>query len=201
MALTALGIAFYYCWDLTLVILATLPISGFILSFISARMQPSILGQQEEISTAVKNAIGAFSAIETIKCFNGQAFEKKQFADTIKRAAKYYVRQANMNAMQLGFAKFITLSMFVQGFWYGSHLVISGQKSTGDIITTFSCALVAMSTVEHILPQLMVLEKGRTAGAALKSVVMLLHDGKVVHEMSGQDRPNRVTGNIEFRNV
>jgi hypothetical protein len=68
-------------------------------------------------------ANSALSAIETVKCFNGQAFELEQYKPVVMQAAKYYMKQALSNSLQIGFVRFITTAMFVQGFWYGSHLV------------------------------------------------------------------------------
>ncbi|KAL8966820.1 MAG: hypothetical protein Q9183_003196 [Haloplaca sp. 2 TL-2023] len=199
-AFSALGLAMYTAWDLTLVTIATIPFAAIVLGFISAKMQPSIDAQAEELSAASKLANNALQAIDTIKCFNGQDFETWQYAKVIKRAAKKYLLQAKANALQIGFVRFITLSMFVQGFWYGSHLVISGKKDPGDILTAFWSCLMALQAVEQILPQMIVLEKGRAAGATLEAILTQMGKRRRVI-MTGNLAPQFCEGDIEVRNV
>jgi len=197
----ALGVAFYYSWSLTLVTLATVPISAIVLSMISAKMQPSIQAQEAELTKASKMVSNAFSGIDTVKSFNGQDFEKWQYAKAVNKAASYYLVEAQANAQQIGFVRLIILGMFVQGFWYGSHLVNTGQKNPGDILTCFWACLMATQSVEQILPQCIVLEKGRAAGATLKATIIQIERGRRVVSMLGGNSPPRCEGDIEVRNV
>lgn len=197
----ALGVAFYYSWSLTLVTLATVPISAIILSMISARLQPSIQAQEAELTKASKVVKNAISSIDTVKGFNGQDCEKWQYAGAVKGAAKHYLMEAQANAQQIGFVRLVILGMFVQGFWYGSHLVNTGQKNPGDILTCFWACLMATQSVEQILPQFIVLEKGRAAGATLKANILNMERGRSIVSMLGGNSPSRCDGDIEIRNV
>ena len=199
--LVALGVAFYTAWTLTFVTLATLPFSAVILAWISARMQPSIETQSEHLSQASKLADNALSAIDTVKCFNGQDSEVWQYSRSIKRAAQSYMKQARANALQIGFVRFVTLGMFVQGFWYGSHLVAIGNKTPGQVLTAFWACLMATQAIEQILPQMIVLEKGRAAGATLQAILAQMQTGRKVIRANGGLTPGYCDGDIEVRNV
>ena len=199
--LAALGLAFYYSWSLALVTLATVPISAIVLAWISAQMQPSIEAQVDELSKASKMASNAISTIDTVKYFNGQDFEKWQYAKAVKKAARFYLVQAHTNALQIAFVRLVTLGMFVQGFWYGSHLVNTGQKSAGQVLTAFWACLMATQSVEQTLPQVIVLEKGRAAGATLKAIMIQMESGRKVTRMQGGTAPSHCDGDIEVRNV
>ncbi|KAL8692733.1 MAG: hypothetical protein Q9218_002292 [Villophora microphyllina] len=199
-AFAALGLALYTAWDLALITIATIPFAAIILACISARMQPSIDAQAEALSTASKLANNTLQAIDTVKCFNGQDFEAWNYARAIKRAAKKYLIQAKANALQIGFVRFITLTMFVQGFWYGSHIVIQGKKDPGQVLTAFWSCLMALQAVEQILPQMIVLEKGRAAGATLAAILTQMGRRRRVI-MSGSLAPRFCEGDIEVRNV
>ena len=164
-------------------------------------MQPSINAQVEELEQASKLASNAISAIDTVKCFNGQDFETWQYATAIKRAAQCYMVQARANALQIGFVRIVTLGMFVQGFWYGSHLVDIGEKDAGQILTAFWACLMATQTIEQILPQMIVLEKGRVAGATLKAVLTKIERGRTIMKMVGRKTPRYCDGEIDIRNV
>ncbi|KAI9784929.1 MAG: hypothetical protein M1816_000565 [Peltula sp. TS41687] len=199
-AFAALGVAFYHSWKLTLVIIATFPFAAIVLSFISAKMQPSINGQEECLSQASKSSGNAISAIETVKCFNGQEHEVKQYATMIRKATRYYLVQANANALQIGFVRLITLGMFVQGFWYGSTL-IGHSTTSGQVVTTFWAALMATQAIEQLLPQMIVLEKGRAAGATLKAIIFRVERGRRITEMVGSQVPADCKGDIDIRAV
>ncbi|KAL8648109.1 MAG: hypothetical protein Q9226_006136, partial [Calogaya cf. arnoldii] len=199
-ALSALGLALYTAWDLTLITIATIPFAAIVLGWISSRMQPSIEAQAKELNTASKFANNAFQAIDVVKVFNGQDFETWQYAKAINRAARKYLIQAKANALQIGFVRFITLSMFVQGFWYGSHIIITGKKDPGQVLTAFWSCLSALQAVEQILPQILVLEKGRAAGATLQAILTQM-DKRHRVIVSGQLAPEFCEGDIEVRNV
>lgn len=199
-AFAALGLALYTAWDLTLITTATIPISAIVLGRISSKMQPSIDSQAEALSAASKFAINALQAIDTVKCFNGQDFEIWQYAKAIRRAATKYLSQAMANSLQIGFTRFVTQSMFVQGFWYGSHLVIQGKKDPGQVLTAFWSCLMALQAVEQILPQMIVLEKGRAAGATLAAILTQMGRRRQA-VMTGNLKPRFCEGDIEVRNV
>ncbi|KAI9894772.1 MAG: hypothetical protein M1814_002129 [Vezdaea aestivalis] len=218
-ALTALGVALYHSWNLTLVTLAFFPIVAVLLGFISARMQPSIHRQAECLSNASCNAGNAISAIETVKICNGQEHEFSQYTSNIVRATHNYLFQAHSNALQVGLVQLTTFSMFVQGksthssyrvgffhhssdfkigFWYGGTLL--GDKNAGQIFTTFWSCLMATQAIQQILPQVLVLEKGKAAGASLAAVI-----GSVISRnrkrTDARTRPASCRGEVVFENV
>jgi ATP-binding cassette subfamily B (MDR/TAP) protein 1 len=164
-------------------------------------MQPNIDAQAAELSQATKTAGTAISAIETVKCCNGQDYEVEHFSNAIGRAAEFYRRQARANALQIGFVRLIILCMFVQGFWYGSSLLGSGGRDAGQILTTFWATLMATQTAEQILPQLIVLEKGKAAGAALKVVVQDENRTMKASAVTGGKRRSECKGDIKFKHV
>lgn len=116
-------------------------------------------------------------------------------------ATRLYVRVANLRSLQLGFMQFFTLSIFVQGFWYGNHIVKSGRKDVGQVITTFWAALIAIQGIAGFLPQFIVLQKGRIAGATLHRLVTQISANDQNHESEGHLKPIKCPGDIEFRQV
>ena len=200
-AIASMGLSFYYSWKLTLVILAGIPIGAVVLAFISAGMQDSIVGQLAENQKGSTSANNAFTNIVAIKCFNSQQLEASKYLITVQDAAKHYIKLARANAMQIGFVRFATTAMFVQGFYYGGHLVHSGEATPGKVVTTFWSALMATKAFEDILPHIIVLEKGRGAAIALRVVLSRVGKGIRISEGLGGFNPKFVDGDIEVRNV
>lgn len=179
-------------------ILASAPISAVLVAYLSSRIQPRIQRQINAMEHASKTCIGAFTGIETVKLFNGQQIELEKYSSLLKIAAPFYHSQILLNAVLSAFVTFLTYSIFVQGFYYGSHLAHTGKVSTGTVVTTFFSALTASQALQAILPQLIFIEKGRAAALALHSLVESLRPpaSGTEHKML-----EACLGQIHFRDV
>jgi ABC-type multidrug transport system fused ATPase/permease subunit len=108
--------------------------------------------------------------------------------------------QARANSMQVGVIKFFTVGLFVQGFWYGLHLVRGGLEA-GNVVTTFYACLSAIQAAEVILPQWLVLSKGMSAGATLQGILKEAR-GRMWQEYHESGfRPDSFKGDIEIHGV
>jgi ATP-binding cassette, subfamily B (MDR/TAP), member 1 len=199
-ALAALGIAFYYSWNLTLVILASVPLTVMILAFITRKLQPAIETQKRDLSEASKYSHTAIKEVDTVKVFNGQDQETWQYACAIKKAAKSYMIQANANSLQMGITRFMTTATFVIGFWYGIVLVRNGL-GPGSVLTTFYSCLMTTQAAEALLPQWLVLSKGMSAGETLRHILLQLERGRRVSKMTGTLKPVTCHGDVEVSKV
>jgi ATP-binding cassette subfamily B (MDR/TAP) protein 1 len=197
----AIIVAFYFSWNLTLVIICTVPLVYLAMAVLSRRLAKRSQEQAESLQHALKYVGSAINNIETVKCFNGQRFELQRYTSAIARAAGLYTRQANYRSIQIGFMQFFTLSIFVQGFWYGSHLVVTGQKNAGEVVTTFWGALMAVQGVTGFLPQFITLQKGKVAGATLWAMIATESNPEEGTETQGELRPDRCVGDVEFKQV
>ncbi|KAL1304124.1 hypothetical protein AAFC00_000553 [Neodothiora populina] len=200
-ALFNIGLALFYSWKLTLVIISTVPLIVTILGYLGASMQPNVKKQQDSLADALKYVNSALSAIETVKCFNGQDDEIVKYKGALASATVWYMRVVNINALQFALTVFITSAMFVQGFYYGGVLIRKGEKTAGDVVTTFVAALGAFQAISAILPQMIVLEKGRTAGATLRAVLTQIENGSSVSRSEGVSTIDNFEGNIVLRGV
>ena len=164
-------------------------------------MQPAIEAQTHFLSGAAKITTNAFIAINTVKCCNAQEAELRSYGRMLRKAAQQYIAQARFNALQIGTVRLLMLSLFVQGFWYGSNLVKDGKKTSGQVLTAFWACLMATQTFEQILPQMIILEKGRAAAAALQALVSKIDQVERVAEIGEKQTPGYVKGEIQIKNV
>lgn len=200
-SMISLALALYTSWDLVLVTLAGIPIFSAIVAFLSTRMKPSIEAQQSELSSATKVGSSAITSISTVKCLNGQNGEQREFCFRINRAAMHYLKLARINALQISTIRLMMFGMFVQGFWYGSHLASSGTLSAGETLRAFWLCLIAAQSIELGLPQAIVLEKGKVAANALMKVLVQETADRAVDKMDGAAYPWYCDGGIEVRDV
>lgn len=196
-----IGLALFYSWKLTLVIICTVPVIVGVLGSLGATMQPHVKKQQEKLTEALKHVTGALHAIETVKCFNGQDHEIRMYNIAMEESSAWYMRMVRSNALQFAITSFMSSAMFIQGFYYGGMLVDKGEMTSGDVVTTFLAALGAFQSIAGILPQMIVLEKGRTAGATLRAVMTQIEKGPTVSRTRGPLGPDRCKGDIRLKNV
>jgi ATP-binding cassette, subfamily B (MDR/TAP), member 1 len=196
-SIASLGLAFYFSWRLTLVIISVFPIAAVVLYLVSLPLSPAVETQKQELTRASKYAN---MAIDTVKAYNGQGQEVWQYSSTIKKVASSYMIQARCNAMQFGITKLFMVGIFVQGFWFGLFLVDQGMDP-GHVLTTFYACLAAMQSVETVLPQWLVLAKGMSAGETLKSIMIQMEHGRKVIHMVGTTKPMSSPGDIEVNEV
>ncbi|KAI5803723.1 P-loop containing nucleoside triphosphate hydrolase protein [Geopyxis carbonaria] len=199
----SLCIAFYHSWDLTFVIFAGVPITFWVMSILSARIQPQIDIQKKHLSEAGQTVSRAISCIDTVKYFNGQKHEENEFKKAVRQAAEAYRSQAKIGAMQTGFIRFNTLVIFVQGFWYGGYLIRNGDESQAkSVMTTFWSCLMAIQALELVFPQISHLEKGRAAGAELGDLIHRVNkDRGGVFQRHGGRTPESCAGSIQIQDV
>ncbi|KAJ5810192.1 uncharacterized protein N7503_002410 [Penicillium pulvis] len=200
-SVASLILALVISWRLSLVTLAGIPIFSALIAYLSTRMNSSISAQQTELTYASKIANNAISSIDTVKCLNSQAFEWQSFASRIEQSAIHYLRQARLNSFQIALIRWMMFGMFVQGFWYGSGLARAGILSSGDVITTFWACTTAAQSIEQVLPQMIVMEKGKVASTMLKKLMQKSVKDGCHSEIKGTVLPRRCDGDIELNNV
>ncbi|KAF2264340.1 P-loop containing nucleoside triphosphate hydrolase protein [Lojkania enalia] len=199
--LGALIVAFYFSWNLTIVIICTVPLVYLVMGLLSRRLSKRAHEQADKLQQALKYVTNAVQSIETVKCFNGERLELLKFVKVISHAASLYKRQANLRSFQIGFMQFIISAIFVQGFWYGSYLVTSGKTDAGHVVITFWGALMAVQGLTGFVPQLIVLQKGKVAGARLRGIMMQTSRLDKSLESQGGEKPDNCPGDVEFQHV
>nr|OQO21428.1 hypothetical protein B0A51_10178 [Rachicladosporium sp. CCFEE 5018] len=200
-AMLSLGEAFYFGWDLTLVTISTVPIIMGLVFWVGAGMQGAIATQQARLTEAQKCSNSAFGAVETVKCFNGQVIELRKYAAKVSEAALSYYKVANLASIQTGLIVFLSSTIFVQGFYYGGVLVDKQKKTPAEIMTCFLAAVAAFQAIQSLIPQLVVLEKGRAAGATLRRVMAEVIGGLKTEHTDSLLRPAICRGDIDVKNV
>lgn len=114
-ALSALSLALFTNWRLSLVILASVPVIAVGVALISRRVLENTECHNHSLAQAARLASYAISNIAIIKCFNTQVQEEERYSRAVRSAAGNYLKLAFSNALQAGFTRTIGSAMFVQG--------------------------------------------------------------------------------------
>jgi ATP-binding cassette subfamily B (MDR/TAP) protein 1 len=200
-AVGSLAVALYFSWSLALIIICTSPVLFLIMSWLSGKLSKSAHQQADKLQQALKYVTSAISNIETVKCFNGQRYEIARYARAIASAGASYKKQANLRSAQIGLMQFYSLSIFFQGFWYGSHLVSTDKDTPGNVVTTFWTSLMAVQAIAEFQPQFIILQKGRVAATRLRKIMDQIARPDGIEGNTRGRRPDRCTGDIQFDKV
>ncbi|CAO1616937.1 unnamed protein product [Parajaminaea phylloscopi] len=179
--IASLALAMAVCWKLALVILASVPVTAVVTGLVERFTAPLLAAEREHTVTASGLVERVIGAIATVKAFNAESIERARFDKHLKLGSRVYKRISYAWGVRLGITNFLIFSMFVQGFWYGSHLVQAGHVSAGTVMTVFSAALMASNHLQLIVQSLQFLEKGKVAALRLYE---LLHDDGDVNSSS-----------------
>ncbi|KAK7961693.1 uncharacterized protein PG986_002518 [Apiospora aurea] len=186
-SVASLGVALYFSWKLTLVLLSTIPIAIIVLGLLVREIEPAILAQHSALASASSYVTSTLASIDVVKVFNGLDHETWQYSDGIRRSKYFYLSQSRANACQMGFVKFWLELLFVVGFFYGTVLV-QGGASVGSVVATFYATFGALQAIESCIPMYLVLVKGILAGRSLHT---FLGDNKCKY------RPGKRLGHSE----
>ncbi|KAH6645454.1 hypothetical protein BKA67DRAFT_664528 [Truncatella angustata] len=195
-----LVVAFFYSWQLTLVILATLPPSIFILKLLSRKLQPAMEVQKQELSLASKHAISAIAAIDIVKAFSGTDQETWQYSAAIKRSTKAFLVQSRASACQMAYMKFWLEIIFVIGFYYGALLAKKGMDP-GSVVTAFYATCNALQAIESVAPLYIMLAKGISAGQTLQHISNHVKPSGITKKPVGNETQDECDGAIRFHKV
>lgn len=199
--ISSLGVAFYYNWKLTLVLLAVFPLIALTLSFLNRGLQNAIEDQHKEMTNAAKQATHATSNVTLLRCYNGLPKEIQHYEQILQLVSQHYDRQVVKAARQIAFMRLAAVALVVIALSFGSYLVHESGADTGAILSTFWCCGTASKGFSDILAQSLVLEKGRASALALKSLMGLVGKGKRLAQESDKRMPHTLVGNVNLRNV
>jgi len=166
--LTSLALAFYWGPLLTLVILSALPILIFVQGFSQALAGPRLAHERNLLARAASLVSRAAANIGALKASNAESHESSLLA---RIPAALPALPAIWGATT-GASQFVTMAMFVEGFWFGAHLVRQGKIQPGGVMSVFWACLIATSNLQMAVPLLVVLAKGKIAAAELASLIV-----------------------------
>lgn len=195
-SIASLGIALYFSWKLTLVLLSTVPIAVVVLGLLSREIESAVRVQHAALASASTYFTSTLASIDVVKVFNGLDHEAWQYSTVMKRSKNVYLTQSRANTCQMGFVKFWLELLFVVGLFYGTVLVQDGA-SVGSVVATFYATFGALQAIESCIPMYLILMKGTISGQYLHS---FLEEDKKGFEL-GRTLSDRECPHIEFQDV
>nr|XP_018672478.2 multidrug resistance protein 1A-like isoform X1 [Ciona intestinalis] len=200
-AIAGLIIGFVYGWKLALVILAVSPLlimSAGVMFRIATAFTKKELDAYAKAGAVAEEVL---SSIRTVVAFDGQDKECKRYEENLVHARKVGIQKGITSGAGLGTVFFIMFSTYGLAFWYGSSLVFAGEPGfdVGTMLTTFFGVLIGAFSLGGAGSNM---EYFAAAKAAAYKVFEIIDRVPLIDSMSDEGhKPDRVKGQIEFKNV
>ena len=108
----SISVAFYYGWDLTLVILSLVPLNAFF-GGVAAKVQSSFAGKEmQAYAKAGAIAEEVLSALRTVVAFGGQQKEVERYDELLEGAKKKGVLRGMITGLSAGISFGIMFAMY-----------------------------------------------------------------------------------------
>ncbi|GBB85946.1 hypothetical protein RclHR1_12390008 [Rhizophagus clarus] len=184
---------------LTLVILASTPLILIVIVFTTRTASPLIVKERNIFIKAGNILENALAAIKTIRAFNGEKKEEIKHYECLQEANDVSSRLAWTYALRTGLTQFLTLSLFFQGFWFGSTLVADSKLAPGDVLSVFYTCLLGLGVLKGILPKLVAISRAKNAIKPIKELLERIARMEL-DALNGFKIP-KIEGSINFNQV
>ncbi|MEQ2174223.1 hypothetical protein GOODEAATRI_005644 [Goodea atripinnis] len=188
---------FRMSWKLTLVTMMGFPFMGLVSKLYGEYYKKLTKEVQTVLAEANKVAEETISAMRTVRSFANESGEANSYYAKLLVMFQLNKKQALAYACYMWSSCISELALEVAVLYYGGHLVLTGQLSSGGLISFFIYMLELGECFESIASVYTGLMQG--VGAAEKVFEYL--DRKPKHPAEGTEAPDKCTGLVEFKDI
>ncbi|XP_068268571.1 ABC-type oligopeptide transporter ABCB9 isoform X2 [Nyctibius grandis] len=196
----ATGVIFFMfslSWKLSLVTFMGFPIIMLVSDVYGKYYKKLSKDVQNALAKANNTAEETISAMKTVRSFANEEVEANVYWQKLQQVYRLNKREAMAYTYYVWSSGLTLLVVQVSILYYGGHLVISGQMTSGNLISFIIYEFVLGDCMESIGSVYSGLMQG--VGAAEK--VFEFIDRKPTMVNDGSLAPDHVDGKVEFRNV
>lgn len=118
---------------LTGLMVATFPVLVLVAVLYGRFIRRHARAAQEELAGAGTVAEEALQGIASVKAYGNEEFEWRRYGGALDRFLKLILKTARLRASMISFIIFGVFGSIVLVFWYGAHLLDSGQLTFGQL--------------------------------------------------------------------
>ena len=184
---------------LALVTLVTTPLLFIVLYFTESKAGKLIIRERNIFIQAGNVLENALSAIKTVRAFNNEEKEEEKHYKYLQNANHVSSNLAWTYGLRFGIIQFFFLSLFVQGFYYGSTLVANKKLRPGGVLSVFYSIMLGLSVLKNILPRIVSIIRAKNSTFAMNRLLeqSTLKDLEALRNI----KLPKIVGNIEFNQV
>ncbi|XP_073322957.1 ABC-type oligopeptide transporter ABCB9 [Pagrus major] len=184
-------------WRLSLVTIMGFPFIALVSKLYGEYYKKLTKEVQTTLAEANKVAEETISAMRTVRSFANEGGEADSYYAKLLVMYQLNKKQALAYACYMSSSRISELALEVAILYYGGHLVITKQMSSGALIAFFIYMLELGECLENIASVYTGLMQG--VGAAEKVFEYLDREPK--HPADGTEAPDTCTGLVEFKDV
>ncbi|CAM5162095.1 unnamed protein product [Eretmochelys imbricata] len=188
---------FSLSWQLSLVTFMGFPIIMLVSDLYGKYYKKLSKEVQDALAKANNTAEETISAMKTVRSFASEDMEANVYWEKLRQVYKLNKKEALAYTYYVWSSGLTLLVVQVSILYYGGHLVISGQMTSGNLISFIIYEFVLGDCMESVGSVYSGLMQG--VGAAEK--VFEFIDRKPTMVNDGTLAPDHVEGKVEFRNV
>ncbi|XP_038137906.1 ATP-binding cassette sub-family B member 9 [Cyprinodon tularosa] len=188
---------FRMSWKLTLVTMMAFPFIGLVSMLYGEYYKKLTKEVQTVLAEANKVAEETISAMRTVRSFANEGGEADSYYAKLLLMFQLNKKQALAYACYMWSSCISELALEVAVLYYGGHLVLTSQLSSGGLISFFIYMLELGECFESIASVYTGLMQG--VGAAEKVFEYL--DRKPEHPAEGTEAPDTCAGLVEFKDI
>ncbi|KAF3696191.1 ATP-binding cassette sub-family B member 9 ATP-binding cassette transporter 9 [Channa argus] len=188
---------FRISWKLTLVFIMGFPFIALVSRIYGKYYKKLTKGVQTTLAEANKVAEETISAMRTVRSFANEHGEAESYYTKLLVMFSLNKKQALAYAFYMWSSCISELALEVAILYYGGHLVVTSQMTSGALISFFIYLLELGDCLESISSVYTGLMQG--VGAAEKVFEYL--DRKPKHSADGTEAPDKCSGLVEFKDI
>uniref|UniRef100_A0A452TCE7 ABC-type oligopeptide transporter ABCB9 n=1 Tax=Ursus maritimus TaxID=29073 RepID=A0A452TCE7_URSMA len=188
---------FSLSWQLSLVTFMGFPIIMMVSDIYGKYYKRLSKEVQNALARASSTAEETISAMKTVRSFANEEEEAEVYSRKLQQVYKLNRKEAAAYTYYVWGSGLTLLVVQVSILYYGGHLVISGQMTSGNLISFIIYEFVLGDCMESVGSVYSGLMQG--VGAAEKVFEFIDRQPTMVHD--GNLAPDRLEGRVDFENV
>ncbi|GJP52824.1 hypothetical protein CLOM_g11912 [Closterium sp. NIES-68] len=192
-------IGFTSIWQLTLVILAVVPLIACCGAIYAIVLTGLTSKGQEAYAKAGAVAEQAIGQVRTVYSFVAEEKTLKQYMDALEATLGLGIQGGLSKGMGMGAVFGVMFCAWALQFWFASKLVADGKATGGEALTTMFSVLIGGLSLGQAMPNVTAFAKGQAAAYTIFQTI-LRKSAIDVDDTSGEV-PDKVKGDLELRSV
>lgn len=195
--LIVLGYMLYHSWQLTLIVLAPLPLIGLLTAWWSKKAEPKWTASSE--ASSALNAIlhDNLAGIRQIKAYTVEPQALADFDEASRKVGDKHMEVMKGQAVVWPTVSFIAESGIILMVAFGAYWALNGQLSPGTVIAFLVAWGFLFDPISRINPLSQTFTKGLVSAKRLFAII----DTPDEANLTEGKRPESLSGKIEFRDV
>jgi len=198
MFLFGFGFGFYRSWQLTLVMLSTMPIISGVGILMTVVLTSMTKQSREGFAEAGDVSEEVLQSVRTVQSFGAEDRELARFETKLAKAGAAGVKKEFSQSLSIGLSYGVIFSSYSLAFWFSGWLIRNGHNNVGEITAVFFSVLMGSFGIGLVFPPIGALAEAR--GAAYKIFQVLNRKPAIDSRIPGDVLPN-FKGEIQFVNV